>query len=202
MIGIIDYKVGNLGSVKNACDYLNLDARLISSPDKLSDCSALILPGQGAFRDCMQNFCERGFVGPTTDWIAADKPLFGICIGLQILFEGSEECPQTSGLGIFPGKLKKFKGEHGHKVPQMGWNKVYQKSHGSIWNDIDDGAYFYLVHSYYVPLCEAPWVAGTTNYEDDYVSVIQQGNLWATQFHPEKSQSNGLQLLKNFSESV
>ena len=200
MIGIIDYGMGNLGSVENACRFLNLKAQLITAPEEMARCRALILPGQGAFGDCMQNLNQAGFSPAVKAWIKEDKPLLGVCIGMQILFEGSEESPDVPGLGVLPGVLKKFPPSQSLKVPQMGWNRVLQPGGDHpMFSEIPDRAFFYFVHSYYVEKTDADWVAGETEYGFLYTSVIHRSNLFATQFHPEKSQEHGLQLLRNFS---
>jgi len=212
-IAIIDYGMGNLGSVANACSFLKLPAKIITSPDELDDVAGVILPGQGAFGDCMGNLAAAGFVDPLKDWMAADKPLLGICIGLQVLFEGSAESPGTKGLGVLPGVLDKFVPHPDRKVPQMGWNSMQQKANLQgkpcpLWDGIDDDAYFYFVHSFYAPLppeattADTDWVSGTTTFGHEYTSAIWRGRLFATQFHPEKSQSAGKRLLKNFAATI
>jgi len=200
MIGIIDYGMGNLGSVSNACRYLDIDARIITAPDEIPDCNALILPGVGAFGDCMVHLSEHGFAKPVKEWISADRPFLGICLGLQVLVEGSDESPDVPGLGILAGRVVRFPADATLKVPQIGWNAVRQVQPGCpLFDGIDDESYFYFVHSYYVETPEKDAVAGVTVYGSDYTSCIRRGNLMAVQFHPEKSQQKGLQLLRNFS---
>jgi len=198
-IGIIDYGMGNLGSVSNACRFLNLPARIITGPEEMNACSALILPGVGAFGDCMKHLSEHGFVEPIKAWIKADRPFLGICLGLQVLFETGEESPGTPGLGILRGSVRKFQLPPELKVPQIGWNRVYQKQPGCpLFSGIADGTHFYFVHSYYVEAQDASLTSGETGYGINYTSAICRGNLMAVQFHPEKSQEAGLSLLKNF----
>lgn len=199
MIGIIDYGMGNLGSVSNACRFLGMDAGILSKPDEVSSCGALILPGVGAFGDCMEHLEGHGFVPVIRDWLRADKPFLGICLGLQLLYEGSEESPGVKGLGVLPGTIRRFALPKEWKVPQIGWNEVRQaKKDCPLFKDIPDGTYFYFVHSYYAE--NGPVAAGVTPYGLDYASAIWRGNMMAVQFHPEKSQKLGLRMLANFGE--
>lgn len=202
MIGILDYGMGNLGSVQNACDALEIPARLLKSPSEMEEMQGLLMPGQGAFRDCMIHLQDQGWVEPLRTWVKADKPFFGICMGLQVLFEASEESPGTEGLGLLPGTVKKFPENEERKVPQMGWNRCQWTKQQPFFPEDVDRSHYYFVHSYYVPMADAPWVAGTTHYGCEYVSAVSFGNCHAVQFHPEKSQKNGLALLKHFSEHV
>jgi glutamine amidotransferase len=212
-IGIIDYGMGNLGSVSNACKFLGLDAEIITAPGQIDACRAVILPGVGAFGDCMAHLTEHGFVEPILKWVASGKPFMGICLGLQALFQTSEETPGVEGLGIFKGSVKRFDfnvaaassrcaeaGCLSHlKIPQIGWNAVNQKKPNCpMFAGIDDGAYFYFVHSFYVAPEDQRIVAGETGYGLKYCSAVWKDNVFAVQFHPEKSQAAGLQMLKNF----
>lgn len=199
MIGVIDYGMGNLGSVANALAFLGAPARVLKGPDEMADCRALILPGVGAFGDCMANLRDRGYMEPLRGWIAADKPLLGICLGLQMLGESSEESPGIDGFGVVPSPVVKFAEAPGLKVPQIGWNRV-RRAPGRdcpLFRDIPDGTYFYFVHSYYLPGA-AGWDAGLTDYGVEYASAVWRGRTAAVQFHPEKSQQAGLRMLKNF----
>ncbi len=200
MIGIPDVGLGNLGSVLNACRFLGLPARLLAGPAEVETCRALILPGVGAFGDGMARLRERGYVDVLRDWAAKDRPFLGICLGLQLLFEHSEESPGVEGLGILPGAVRRFpEGGVERKVPQMGWNRVaWLASAAPVSGGIADGAYFYFVHSYYVEPADAALCAAKTSYGLDYASAVRRGKLFATQFHPEKSQEPGLALLGNF----
>lgn len=200
MIGIIDYNMGNLGSVQNACRFLKLNASLIRKPERLKDCDALILPGVGAFGDCMRHLREAGFVAPLRRWIQDDRPFLGICVGLQVLFEGSEESPGAEGLAVLPGMIRRFDvSQAALKVPQIGWNQVRPVQSGlALFDHISPDRYFYFVHSYYAPIAPDVPVAATTEYGLRYCSAIAKGRMMAVQFHPEKSQKDGLQLLKNF----
>ena len=199
MIGIIDYGMGNLGSVSNALRFLELDAKIITRKQDMDDCRAVILPGVGAFADCMGHLVEHDFVDAIKDWAGAGKPLMGICLGLQALFDSSEESPGTDGLGLFKGTVKRFTPSAEFKVPQIGWNRIHEVQPGCpMFDGIENGSFFYLVHSYYVCPEEAAIVAGTTDYGIDYCSCVWKDNVFATQFHPEKSQAAGLRMLRNF----
>ena len=199
MIGVIDYKMGNLGSVMNALKFIGAEARLYDTPDGLEDCDAVIFPGQGAFRDCMKNCEEHGFVPTLKDWMESGRPFLGVCMGLQLLFEDSEESPGTAGLGVFPGRVKRFPGGSGMKVPQMGWNTVRQQYVESpLFQGVADESWFYFVHSFYIPFDGQEWAAGLTDFGLTYTSILSRDNILACQFHPEKSQSVGVQLLRNF----
>jgi imidazole glycerol-phosphate synthase subunit HisH len=212
-IGIIDYGKGNLGSVSNACRFLELDAEIVTAPGQLDSCRAVILPGVGAFGDCMTHLAEHNFADAIRRWIDSGKPFMGICLGLQALFQGSEEAPGVEGLGVFKGTVKRFSGagipacpsdeQAGMpaplKVPQIGWNAVKQvQPDCPMFGNIDDLTYFYFVHSFYVAPADESIVAGRTNYGIDYCSAVWKDNVFAAQFHPEKSQAAGLQMLKNF----
>jgi glutamine amidotransferase len=202
MFGIIDYGMGNLGSVSNACAFLNLPARIVARADELPACRAMILPGVGAFGDCMEHLVKHDFVEPVQDWIRGGKPFLGICLGLQMLYEGSEESPGVRGLGILPGQVRRFDLSKDWKVPQIGWNRVRQaKQDCPLFKEVPDESYFYFVHSFYAE-ADQLMMAGLTNYGLDYASAIWKDNVMAVQFHPEKSQRVGLQMLKNFGEWI
>lgn len=199
MIGIIDYGMGNLGSVMNAMRFLELDAKIVARKNGLEDCRAVILPGVGAFADCMEHLVAHDFANAISDWTLAGKPLMGICLGLQTLFESSEESPGVDGLGLFRGTVKRFSPASALKVPQIGWNRINEVQPGCpMFTGIENGSFFYLVHSYYVCPEDRSIVAGTTDYGIDYCSCIWKENIFATQFHPEKSQAAGLRMLRNF----
>ena len=202
MIGVIDYGMGNLGSVANALAFLGAPARVLKGPEEMADCRALILPGVGAFGDCMANLGQWGYVDPLREWMAADKPLLGICLGLQMLCESSEESPGVEGFGVVPSPVVKFAGGPGLKVPQIGWNRVRRapgRPECPLFRDVPDGTYFYFVHSYYLPGA-AGWDAGLTDYGGEYASAVWRGRTAAVQFHPEKSQAYGINTLKRFLE--
>lgn len=197
-LGIIDYGAGNLASVHNSFRSIGVEAKLVRTPQELEGLTHLVLPGVGAFGDCAAALQKQGLADCIRHWIAADKPFLGICIGYQILFESSDETPGAQGLGIFKGHVRRFT-EQGLKIPHMGWNEVIptDATH-PIWADMGAAPYFYYVHSYY-PVPEEPGLtAATSCYGDTYAAAIIKGRVIATQFHPEKSQVQGLRLLKNF----
>jgi glutamine amidotransferase len=198
--GIIDYGGGNLQSVRNALRALGHDPLLVRQPDDLSSVNALVFPGQGAFGDCMAALRRQNLDTALADWIRADQPFFGICIGYQVLFESSDENPDTTGLGIFKGKVVRFPSRPGLKVPHMGWNRTSLTNPlHPAWAHLGPDPFFYFVHSFYPAPLDNSIVAASTVYEDiRFAAAIQHGNLTAAQFHPEKSQDNGLTLIGNF----
>jgi glutamine amidotransferase len=171
MIGIIDYGMGNLGSVSNACRFLELDAKIITRKEEMDSCRAVVLPGVGAFGDCMGHLVEHDFVSAIEGWVSTGKPLMGICLGLQVLFQGSEESPGVPGLGIFEGTVKRFDLPGELKVPQIGWNRINEVQPACpMFDGIENGSFFYLVHSYYVSPTDESIIAGKTEYGIDYCS--------------------------------
>jgi len=200
MIGILNYEIGNLRSVQKALEHEGAETKWVRTAADLPGCDGLVLPGVGAFGDCVKEFRATGLERPVHNWIAEDRPFFGICVGYQMLFEGSDESPNTPGLGVFGGRVVKFD-ETKQKVPQIGWNTVAVKQPDSPFlAGIDDGSYVYFVHSYYPEVAEKDraHVALESEYGVPFAAAITRGNLFATQFHPEKSQANGLRLLGNF----
>ena len=197
-IGIIDYQAGNLQSVANAFKAIGADACIIDSPDEVAGLTHLVLPGQGEFGDCARKLKQAGMFDVIKKWIADDKPFLGICVGYQLLFEGSDESPETKGLGILKGRCKRF-AKSKLKVPHMGWNAVTpQDPDHPMWNELGDQPYFYYVHSFFPECLESDVLAGTSTYGETFHGAVTRGRMIATQFHPEKSQNAGLQLLKNF----
>jgi imidazole glycerol-phosphate synthase subunit HisH len=198
-LGMIDYGRGNLRSVINACRSLGHDPTLVTKAEELPDLTHLIFPGQGAFGDCMESLHRLGLAEPLREWIAADKPYFGICVGYQLLFGASEESPGTAGLAVVPGTVKRFTSTD-IKIPHMGWNSVDLKSPDSpAWKSFENDPYFYFVHSFYPVGVPAGYLSASCQYgQEDFCAAIEKGNLFATQFHPEKSQHAGLKLLGNF----
>jgi len=195
---VIDYGAGNLLSVTNALRQLGAEPQIAAAPDALADSGHLILPGVGSFGDCMRELTRRGFAGPIRDWIAADRPFLGICLGYQLLFEGSDESPDVPGLGIFPGRVARF-APSSLKIPHIGWNSAAPvRPEHPLWDGLGPDPYFYFVHSYFPVPRDPALVATRTDYGESFASSIQQGRLLATQFHPEKSQTAGLRLLANF----
>ena len=202
-LGVVDYGTGNLRSVVKAFEHLGADVHILQKPDKLSNMDALIFPGQGTFDQCMEALERTGFSQTIKEWILCEKPFLGICLGLQVLFEKSEE-GEKEGLGLFPGFVKKFSLGRGYKIPHMGWNSV---DWGELKNDpihagLEEGDQFYFVHSYHVVSKDDTLRTLTTSYGYPFISGIFHNNCFATQFHPEKSQAKGLQIYRNFLEKV
>lgn len=198
-IAIVDYGMGNLRSVQKAFEACGCRAAIIRTAEEIEDATALVVPGVGAFGDCIRNLSCRGFKDVISIFLKTGKPYLGICLGLQILFESSEESTDSRGLGVFPGRVRKFKGNI--KIPHMGWNTVKMSSKNGqcpLFDGVEDGAYFYFVHSYYPDPDDKAIVAATTDYGEEFVSAIWRDNILATQFHPEKSQNLGLKTIENF----
>lgn len=196
MIAVIDYGAGNLRSVVNAIDELGYQAKITSDPAEVLGARAVILPGVGVAADTMENLRRLGLAGPICQLIAEGRPFLGVCIGLQILFTGTEEGGWHECLNVISGRVKKLPA--GLKIPHMGWNQVKQRRSHPIFEGIPDEANFYFVHSYYVEPEDKSLVAGETDYGISICSVIARGNLIATQFHPEKSGEFGLRMYDNF----
>ncbi|MFV1968422.1 MAG: imidazole glycerol phosphate synthase subunit HisH [Pirellulaceae bacterium] len=200
MIAIVDYQMGNLRSVQKAFEKVGHEAQITSDRSIIATAGKIVLPGVGAFRDAMEELRSRNLVQPLVEAIEEDKPFLGICLGLQLLFDVSYEDGETEGLGVIPGEVVRFDLPPGFKVPHMGWNQARIARRAPILEGIEDGEYFYFVHSYHgVPKSEED-VAVLTDYHQPFCSMVWRDNLFATQFHPEKSQSRGLHLLKNFAE--
>lgn len=202
---IIDYGMGNLRSVQKAFERVGAKAFLQSKPTKLEQFDAIVLPGVGAFGECMRHLKNGGWVPVIQKWIKSGKPFLGICLGLQLLFEKSEENPGVKGLGVFGGSVRRFRLTDAKlKIPHMGWNELVmkQKLNKSYLKGIKKQDRFYFVHSYFPVPKDTALVATTTVYGSEFCSSIASGSLFATQFHPEKSGQKGLQMLKNFMESL
>jgi len=195
MIAIIDYGAGNLRSVKKAFDYLQIESQVVSNREQLADAEKVVLPGVGAFGAAVEKLQESGFYDSIRDWLKADRPFLGICLGMQLLFETSSESPGVKGLSIFEGVNLRF---NSGKVPQIGWNPVQIKKLSRLFDGISDGSYFYFLHGYFIAPANQYLVTATTEYGISYPSMIEQGNICAVQFHPEKSGDVGLKLLKNW----
>jgi imidazole glycerol phosphate synthase glutamine amidotransferase subunit len=199
MIGIVDYDIGNLRSVQKAFQHVGGEAVFVRTPEEIARVDALVLPGVGAFGDCVRSLAKSGMWNDVLAWARSERPFFGICVGYQMLFESSEEAPGEKGLGLFAGEVRKFSDKHGLKIPQIGWNTVTVRQPGApLLAGISDGDYVYFVHSYYAAPKEASLVALETTYGNTFAAAVARGNLLATQFHPEKSQRAGLQMLRNF----
>ncbi|MCD8283316.1 MAG: imidazole glycerol phosphate synthase subunit HisH [Opitutae bacterium] len=201
---MIDYGMGNLRSVKRALEVFGVKVKIVQEPEEVRESQAIIFPGQGAISGAMSQLRATGFDVFLKNWIFADKPFFGICLGMQLLFENSEE-GNEEGLGVFRGAVKHFPKDVGLKIPHMGWNtiSINKKNAGSFADNLSkDGKYFYFVHSYYVETSDESIVWSTSEYGLKFVSGVRRGNVFAVQFHPEKSQEKGLLIYKNFLNSV
>ncbi|QDT74374.1 imidazole glycerol phosphate synthase subunit HisH [Lacipirellula limnantheis] len=200
MIAIVDYQMGNLRSVQKGFERVGHAAAITSDPRVLEQADRVVLPGVGAFADAIAEIRRRELIEPIRTAIASGKPFLGICLGLQMLFDVSYEDGEHEGLGVIAGEVRRFDVPAEYKVPHMGWNHVKQCRPAPIFQDIADDAHFYFVHSYYVVPQDVSVIAGEASYPEPFCAAIWRDNLFATQFHPEKSQAAGLQLLKNFAE--
>lgn len=198
MIAIIDYGAGNLQSVKKAFDFIGAESVITDNPEIINACDRILLPGVGSFGDAMDSMHKSGLVETVKQNALSGKPFLGICLGLQLLFEESEESPGVKGLGIFKGKIKKFSSDMGLKIPHIGWNSLEIKQKDTLFKNVPENSYVYFVHSYYLHAEDENDVATVTNYGIDFHSAVGKNNVFATQFHPEKSGDVGLQILKNF----
>ena len=201
MITVIDYGSGNLRSVEKGFLKAGFDVKVTNRPEDVQNAEAIVLPGVGAFKDCMQELTNLGMTDVLIEAIKKGTPYLGICLGLQILFSESVEFGSTKGLGIFKGKVVKFESDE-LKIPQMGWNQLNIKNNTPLFNEIPDKSYFYFVHSYYVVPEDESIISTTTDYGSEFTSSVCRDNVYAVQFHPEKSQTLGLQMLKNFGNIV
>ncbi len=200
-IGVIDYGAGNLRNVLNALKIIGATGKLVAGPGDFEGFDQLIFPGVGAFGDCVTHLDDQGLREPITRWLAEDRPFFGICIGYQVLFEGSEENPGVKGLGHFKGQVRRFpKSEL--KVPHMGWNTVSPRDPADpVWAGLPNQPHLYFVHSYFPVPEDREIIAATGNYGIDFAAAVRRGAIFASQFHPERSQSAGLRIIKNFLDS-
>ena len=198
MIAVIDYGMGNLGSVEKALKTLGAKVKVTDKSSDLKKADKIVLPGVGAFKDAMGSIDRLGISDTLKEAILSKKPYLGICLGLELLFEESEEGGKSKGLGFLKGKVARFK-DPLLKVPHIGWNQMRkEKPACPLFKGIDDGAFFYFVHSYYVAPKEKDVIAATTYYGGDFTSMVWKDNVYAVQFHPEKSQENGIKFLENF----
>ena len=198
MIAIIDYGAGNLQSVKKALDFIGAENIITDDPERIKSADKVLLPGVGSFGDAMNSMHKSGLVETVKECALSGKPFLGICLGLQLLFEESEESPGVKGLGILKGKIKKFSSDMGLKIPHIGWNSLNIKQNDTIFKGIPENSYVYFVHSYYLHAEDENDIATVTNYGIDFHSAVGKNNIFATQFHPEKSGDVGLQILRNF----
>ncbi|MCD4812121.1 imidazole glycerol phosphate synthase subunit HisH [bacterium] len=195
MVGIVDYKMGNLHSVQKACAAAGLKSKFISKASEIKKAKAVILPGVGAFGQAMAHLNQQHLVGALKEAAESGKPFLGICLGMQLLFESSEEFGNHAGLGIFQGKVRHFPKKL--KVPHMGWNSLIMKKRALLLKGIKEGAYMYFVHTYYCDPKDKDVLLATTAYGIEVAAVVGRNNICATQFHPEKSQAIGLKVYHN-----
>ena len=202
MIALIDYGISNLRSVQKAFEHLDTEVTLVDTPDRLAQADRLILPGVGAFPAGMKGLQERGLIEPIKQAVRDGKPLIGICLGMQLLFESSDEMGETQGLGLLPGKVTRLSGQSSGvlslKVPHMGWNQLDMVRDHPLVRDLASGSYAYFVHSYAIYPEDQDIVLATTDYGGPFASIAGRGKVCGLQFHPEKSQAVGLKLLRNF----
>jgi imidazole glycerol-phosphate synthase subunit HisH len=208
MIAIVDYGMGNIRSVEKGFLKVGADVRITADPKIIADAKGIVLPGVGAFKDCMANLDKLSLIDVILKEIKKGKPFLGICLGLQLLFTESEEFGACKGLDLFPGKVTRFNfeslsGPNGKlKIPHMGWNTARIDRRPPIFDEVPDNSYFYFVHSFYVVPDDKSVIATTTEYGMDFCSMVWKDNVFATQFHPEKSQETGLKILKGFNSFV
>jgi len=199
---LIDYGAGNLHSVDKALAVAGLPAETVSDPSRAEGADVLVLPGQGHFGQVMASFAASGFEPLVRAHVAADRPFLGICVGLQLLMEGSEEAPDVPGLALLPGRVRRFP-PAGPSVPQMGWNRVWKVGDPALLATVPDGFHAYFANSYWVDFDEPGLVGGRTRYGDvEFLSAVSRGSVHATQFHPEKSQRAGLRILRAFGDAA
>jgi len=200
LIGIVDYNMGNLASVINAFEIVGAEIAVESDPKKLKNYDKLILPGVGAFGDAMEHLKENGMDKAVKEYAKSGKPLLGICLGMQLLFESSEEFGESKGLGLIEGKVVAFdesKFDHKLKVPHMGWNELFVQNDTKLFDGLEKEFYLYFVHSFHA-VCDDKYAMGKTYYGYEFVSAVNKDNIYGIQPHPEKSHENGLKIIENF----
>ncbi len=202
MIAILDYGAGNLQSVVKAFRFLGCKPVVTADPDELAEASAAVLPGVGAFGEAMYRLKGSGLTKPVLDFIGSGRPFLGICLGLQMLFEESEEAPGVPGLGVLKGRVCRIPGSPGLKIPHIGWNSLDLRDRGGLFEGLEEHPYVYFVHSYYLKASDRAVVTATAEYGVTIDASVRRGNLFATQFHPEKSGRAGLRMLRNFADAV
>ena len=202
MIAIIDYGAGNIQSVKKAFEHIGCDCFVTNNHNEIMKADGAVLPGVGSFGDTVDSLNKFGIGDTAVEYIKSGKPFFGICLGLQLLFPGSEESPGAKGLGVFDGSITRIPNGEGLKIPHMGWNSLDITKQGRLFKGIDGSPYVYFVHSYYLDAADKQIVAAQTKYGVTIDAAIEQNNVFATQFHPEKSGEVGLQILRNFADIV
>lgn len=194
MIGVINYGAGNVGSVLRAVQYLGHQAEAVEDPNQLQSADQLILPGQGHFGSMMEALESKGMIVPLREQMTSDKPFLGICLGLQALYESSEEAPDRAGFGLLPGHVKRFEGVF--KIPHLGWSQLEIRRRDGLFEGVPDGSFAYFCHSYYGPVTAETTVV--TEYGQTFAAAVRAGSVYAVQFHPEKSGDVGLKVLENF----
>jgi imidazole glycerol-phosphate synthase subunit HisH len=197
LIGIIDVGIGNIGSLNSAIYELGFDTCLVNSSVKLAECDSLILPGVGSFSHGMKALKNAGLIEPITTHVSKNKPLLGICLGMQFLFDQGSEGGKQKGLGFISGQVKRFKEDPSFCIPHVGWNEVFQSKQHAVFHGVKTEIDFYFVHSYHVS-CNSKYVFAITQHGEIFPSVVSNHNVVGMQFHPEKSQKNGLRMLENF----
>ena len=197
MIALLDYGAGNVGSVLKAVRYLGYQAQSVDRPEQLSVAQKIIFPGQGHFGTMMKALSERRMSGALRQTLDIGKPFFGICLGLQALYEGSDEAREVAGLGLLPGRVRRF--QDAFKVPHVGWSQLEVRNGDGLFEGVGDGSFVYYCHSYYAPVTSE--TAAVTEYGESFAAAVKFGHVWAVQFHPEKSGEVGLRVLRNFLES-
>lgn len=197
MIALIDYGAGNLGSVYKAFRYIGADIQVTADPDTVAAADALVLPGVGAFAHCMRGLESVSLTQATKDFIKAGRPFLGICVGLQMLFDSSDEMGEFPGLGVLPGKVVRFP-SNGLKVPHIGWNELQFRDDAALFQGLSQKDRVYFVHSYFPEPAESSTITATSDYGREFCCAVESGNVHATQFHPEKSGAVGLEILRNF----
>ena len=198
-IGIIDYSISNLSSVLNAFHFIGIEAEVTSKPTKIEQFTHIILPGVGSFARGMENLYKSDLIEPLNDWASLNKPLLGLCLGMQLLADSSEEFGKNIGLGLISGNIKKIDVSNGKlRLPHVGWNDVVQCGESKLLKDMPSESSFYFVHSYCYEDKTSKYVTGICEYGGKQVAIVEKGNIFGVQFHPEKSQSAGLMLLRNF----
>lgn len=202
MIAIVDYGMGNLRSVSKAFDLQGFPVAVTRDPGVISEANGLVLPGVGAFGDCVRNLDDYGLSAPIKEFIDSGRPFLGICLGLHVLFEESEESPGAKGFGVFKGRVVRFPNfkEEGLKVPHMGWNEILIQKEAPLLESIPDKSWFYFVHSYYPAPEDESIIAVKADYGFEFTAAVSKGNIFASQFHPEKSSDLGLKILRNFAD--
>ncbi|MBV9897673.1 MAG: imidazole glycerol phosphate synthase subunit HisH [Chloroflexi bacterium] len=195
---VVDYDAGNLRSVQRALEAMGQHVRVTPDPREVHRAEALVLPGVGSAQDCMRKLEERDLIAPLREYAASGKPFLGVCVGLQLLYDGSEEGGGVECLGILHGTVRRFPAEAGLKVPQIGWNSITLRREHPLLDGVPDRTYFYFVHSYYADPADAETIVATAEYGLDFAAIVAQDNVVATQFHPEKSADLGLRLYANF----